>query len=101
MFGMKALPYVGELAKQVDKGVPYLSGELKVVPFVVTAYGEAAMQDDESLGTVSAGLKAAPYVTKAASQVAQEIDPVMPFGEFGDVSSSSRYIAAEIYKRTS
>ena len=29
MFGMKALPYVGELAKQVDKGIPYLSGALK------------------------------------------------------------------------
>ena len=94
MFGMKALPYVGELAKQVDKGVPYLSGALKVVPVVALEYGEAAMQVDNSLGTVPAGLKSAPYVTKAASQVAHKIDRVMPFGKFGDVRSSSRCIAA-------
>ena len=59
---MKALPYVGELAKQVDKGVPYLSGS-----------------------------------PKATIHVAQKIDRVMPFGKFGDVSSSSRYIAADKY----
>ena len=95
MFGTKALPYVGELAKQVDKGLPYLSGELNTVPFVAPEYGEAAMQVDNSLGTVSAGLKAAPYVTQTVSQAAQKIDRVMPFGQFGDVSSSSKYIAAE------
>ena len=60
------------------------------------------MNIDESLGIVSAGLKATPYVTKGVSQVAQKIDRVMPFGKFGDVSSSSRYLAAEqFYKRAS
>ena len=59
------------------------------------------MKIDEPLGVVSAGLKAAPYVTTTVSQAAQNIDRVLPFGKFGDVSSSSRYIAAEIYKRSS
>ena len=36
-----------------------------------------------------------PYVTKTVSQAAQNIDRVLPFGKFGDVSTSSRYIAAE------
>ena len=48
MFGMKAIPYVGEQAKQVDKGVPYLSGALKRVPFVAPDYADAAMQVDSS-----------------------------------------------------
>ena len=34
MFGVKALPYAGELAKQADKGFPYLSANLKAVPFL-------------------------------------------------------------------
>ena len=89
MFGMKALPYVGELAKQVDKGVPYLSGALKIVPFLAPAYGEPAMKVDNSQGTVSAGFKKkAPDVTKTARKATQKIDRVMPCGEIGDVSSS-------------
>ena len=72
MFGMKALQYVGELAKQVDKGVPYLSGALKIVPFVAPEYADAAMQVDNSLGTGSSSLKAARYVTKTVSRAAQK-----------------------------
>ena len=88
MLGMKALPYVGELAKQVDNVVPYraLSAGLKVLPFVAPEHAEAAMQADSSLSTVSAGLKAAPFVTNNIRQVAQKIARVMPFGKFGDVS---------------
>ena len=56
---MKALPYVGELAKLADKGVPFfLSAGLNLVPFLAPEYAEASMKIDESLGTVSAGLKA-------------------------------------------
>ena len=66
MFGMKALPYVGELAKQADKVVPYLSGALKIVPFVAPANAEASIKIDESLGTVSASLKATPYVNQGS-----------------------------------
>ena len=80
MCGMTALPCVGEQAKQVDKGVPFLSAALKVVPCVAPENADAAMQVDSSLGTVSAGLQAAPFVTKTISQAAQKIDGVMPFG---------------------
>lgn len=52
----------------------------KVVPFVAT---------------ISAGLNVSPVVTNNISQESHNIDRVMPFGEFGDVSSSSMYIAAE------
>ena len=61
MFGTKALPYVGELAKQADKGVPCLSAGLQVVPFLALEYAKSSMKIDESLGAVSAGLKAAPF----------------------------------------
>ena len=56
MFGMKALPYVGYLARQADKGVPYLYPALTVVPLLAPEYTEAAMAADDSIGTVSMGL---------------------------------------------
>ncbi len=62
MFGMTALPYVGELAKQADKEFPYLSAGLNVSPFLPPEYAKASMHIDESLATVSAGLKATPFV---------------------------------------
>ena len=40
------------------------------------------------------------FVTNNISKVAKNIDWVMPFGQFGDVCSSSRYIAAETYNKT-
>ena len=85
----------GTIAKQVDKCVRFWSAGLNVVPFLALEYAEASMNNDEPLGTVPAGLQAAPFVTNNISKVAQKIDRVIPFGQFGDVSSSSRYIAAE------
>ena len=73
MFGMKALPYVGDLARQADKGVPYLSTALKVVPLLAPEYTEATMAVDDSLGAVSMGLKAAPRIANAASSIAQKV----------------------------
>ena len=55
MFGMKAPPYVGDLARPADKGVPYLSTALKVVPVLAPEYGEAAIAIDDQLGKVSMG----------------------------------------------
>ena len=77
------------------KRVPYLSAGFKVCPCLAPEYAEASMKIDESLGTVSTRLKAAPFVTNNISKVPQTIDRVMPFGKFGDVSSSSRYIATD------
>ena len=47
MFGMTALPYIGDLARQAEKGVPYLSTALKVVPLLAPEYGEAAIAIDD------------------------------------------------------
>ena len=82
MFGMKALPYVGDLARQADKGVPYLSKALKVVPLLAPEYGEAAIAIDDQLGKVSMGLKATPRIANAASSIAQKVDNVLQFGSF-------------------
>jgi hypothetical protein len=71
MFGTKALPYVGEIAKQDDKGVTYLSAGLIVVPLLAPEYAEASMNFDESLGAVSTGLKAVLFVTSDISKFAQ------------------------------
>ena len=72
MFWMQVLPYVGELAQKVEQ----INISAKVLPLV-------------------APISAAQYVTNNINQVAQTIDRVMPCGKFGDVSSSSRYIAAD------
>ena len=95
MFGTKALPYVGDLARQADKGVPYLSTALKVVPLLAPENTDAAMAADDALGAVSMGLKAAPHIANAASSIEQKVDNVLPFGSFGDITTTSRYKAAE------
>ena len=56
MFGMKALPYVGELAQKVEQ----INLSAKVLPLV-------------------APISAAQYVTNNINQVAQKIDRVMQF----------------------
>ena len=68
MFGMKALPYVGDLARQADKGVPYLSTPLKIVPLLAPEYIEHAMAVDDSLGAVSMGLKSNPSHSQCSQQ---------------------------------
>ena len=83
MFGMKTLPYISYLAKQVGKGVPYLSTTLKVVPLIAPEYGEPTMAVDNSLGMVSMGIQAAPYKANKTSTVAQMLDNVLHVGSFG------------------
>ena len=95
MFGMKAMPYIWDVARQADKAIHYVSTALKVVPLVAPEYGEAAIQLDESLGTVSMGSQAAPYLTNTASSIAQKVDNSVPFGSVRDLTTSSRYITAE------
>ena len=85
MFGMQALPYIGDLARQADKGVPYLSTALKVVPLTAPEYGEAAMVVDSSLGMVSTGLQAAPYIANTASSIAQQVGNAISCGSFGHI----------------
>ena len=41
------------------------------------------------------GLKAAPHIANAASNIAQKVDNVLPFGSFGDLTTTTRYKAAE------
>jgi hypothetical protein len=53
------------------------------------------MKLENMLGVVFAGLKAAPYLSNHVSQVVQNIDRSLPFGQFGDVSSSNMCIVAE------
>ena len=60
MFGMKAVPCIGDLAREADTTLPYVSMGLKTVPLLAPEYGDATIKLDESLGTVSVGLKAAP-----------------------------------------
>ena len=95
MFGMKAMPYIGDLARQADKANPYMSTAMKVVPFLAPEYGEAAIAIDDQLGKVSMGVKATPYIANTASNMAQKVDNVLPFGSFGYLTTSSRYKAAE------
>ena len=40
-------------------------------------------------------LQAAPYIANAASNIAQKVDNVLPFGSFGDITTTSRFKAAE------
>ena len=93
MFGMKAMPYIRDLARQADKTIPYISTAMKVVPLLAPEYGEAAMAIYDQLGTVSMGLKAAPHIANAASNIAQKVDNVLPFRSFGDLKTTSRYKA--------
>ena len=89
------MPYIGDLARQADKGIPYLSTALKVVPLLAPEYGEAAIAIDDQLGKVPMVFKAAPYIANAASNIAQKVDNVLPYGSFGDLATTSRYKAAE------
>ena len=41
------------------------------------------------------GLKSAPHIANAASNIAQKVDNVLPFGSFGDLTTTTRYKAAE------
>ena len=91
MFGMNALPHIGDLARQVDKGIPYLSTGLKVVPLLAPAYIEPAMAKVGALGTVSMGLKAAPHIANVASTIAKNVDNVLPVGSFGELTTISRF----------
>lgn len=72
MFGMKAMPYIGDLARQADQSMPYVSTALKVVPLLAPEYVETAMAIYDQLGTVSMGLQAAPYIANAASKFSTE-----------------------------
>ena len=102
MFGMKALPYVGDLARQADKGVPYLSTALKVVPLLAPEYGKAAIAIDDQLGKVSMGLQATPHIANATSNIPQKVDNVLPFGSYGNITTTSRYRGSrESFKRQS
>ena len=40
-------------------------------------------------------LQADPYIANAARHIAQKVDNVLPFGSFGDLTTTSRYKAAE------
>ena len=57
MLCMKALPYIENLARKADSGVPYLSTALKVVPSLAPEYAEAAMAAYDSLEGRIDGLK--------------------------------------------
>ena len=76
MFGMKAMPYIGDLARQADKAIPYVSTALKVVPLLAPEYGEAAMAIYDQVRKTSMGLQAAPYIANTASNIAQKVDNV-------------------------
>ena len=95
MFGMQALPYIGDLARQADKGIPNLSTALKAVPLLAPEHTEPAMGIDGSLGTVSIGFKAAPHTANVAIAIAKKADNVLPCGSFGAETTTSRYKAAE------
>ena len=70
MFGLKALPDIGYLARKPYTAVRYVSTALKVVPLLALEYTEAATAIDGSLRTVSMGLNAAPHIANAASSIA-------------------------------
>ena len=73
---MEALPYIGYLARQADKCIPYQSAALKVVPFLAPEYTEPAMAIHGSLRTVSMGLTVAPHIDQVASKMAQKVENV-------------------------
>ena len=89
MFGMKAVPFRGDLARKADTAIPYVSTALQVVPLLAPEHGETAIKLDKSLGTVSVGLKATPYIANATSSIAQKADNALPYGSFGDFTTSS------------
>ena len=52
---MKAMPYIGDLARQADKAIPYFSTSRKVVAFLAPENGEAAIAIDDQYGKVPMG----------------------------------------------
>ena len=44
MFGMKTLPFMGDLARTADTAVQYASMALKTVSLISHEYGEAAIR---------------------------------------------------------
>ena len=92
---MQALLYLGNVAGKADAAVPYISLGLKAVPLIAPEFAPTTLELDESLGPISMGLQAAPYVANTASHIADEIDNVIMFSSFGDLTTSSRYITAE------
>ena len=52
MFGLKALPDIGYLARKPYTAIPYGSTALKVVPLLALEYTEAATAVDSSFRTV-------------------------------------------------
>ena len=96
MFGMKAMPYIWDLARQADKAIPYVPTALKVVPFTRAWIRGIGHGNRWPIRRVAMGLQAAPYIANAASHIAQNVDKVFfPFGSFGDLTTTSRYKAAE------
>ena len=55
MFGMKAVPFIGEFALHADTAIPHVSIGMATVPLLAPENGEAAIKLDESLGAVSIG----------------------------------------------
>ena len=51
MFGMKAVPFIGELAMKADAAVPYVAMALKTVSLIAPEYGAATIQLADSLRT--------------------------------------------------
>ena len=42
------------------------------------------------------GLQAAPFIANAANKIAQKVHNDLPFGSFGDLATTSKYITAEM-----
>ena len=58
MLGMKAMPFICELAGKADTTMPYVFMGLKTVPLLAPEYGETTIKLDETSGTISMWLKA-------------------------------------------
>ena len=95
MFGMQAVPCIGDLSRKAVTLILYVSMGLQTVLCLAPGYGESSIKLDESLGTVTMGVTAAPYIVNTASSIAQQVESVVPFGSFSDLATSSRYITAE------
>ena len=87
--------FIGDLTRQADKAIPYVSTALKVLLLLAPEYGEAAIAIDDQLGKVSMGFRSVPYIANAASNIAQKVDNVLPFGSSCDMTTTSTYKAAE------
>ena len=68
---------------------------LHTMPLVAGEYGETTIQVYDSLGTVAMGLNTIPYVANATNSINKNVDDALPFGAFGDLTTSSRYITGD------